>query len=304
MRCIVEVDLVQAEWIVTAFAANDPRMIAVVREKADPHLRTGSLICGASEDFVRFEDTLTSGLSDPVEIAKIRLARLPRDWNGTPASKFYLPLNMSCRQIGKKSNHGLNYGEEYRKFALVTMLPENEAKRIISIYRDIAYPGLKDYYKRIQEELKRNDRCLTNCFKHKRQFKGKWDGDLFRSAYSWKPQSTVAAVTNYGMRGYYNDNHRSMRDVNLLLQSHDSLVSDHGFSSFDELHTQVSRCCNHMTTVCEYSHQQFILDTEVKVGVTWGARTKIKQLTPEGIEEALAQSADVAAEHRREPTAA
>ena len=299
MRCIVEVDLVQAEWIVTAYLANDPRMLEIVRTKVDPHVRTGSLISGAPEAFVVFEDKITGGMSDPDEIARVRKHYLPLEWDGIPTSKFYLPYNMSIRQIGKKCNHGLNYGMEYRRFALETLLQEAQASIIVSTYRNIAYPGLKDYYKRTLEELRRSDRSLTNCFKHKIQFRSRWDTELFNAAYSWKPQSTVAAVTNYGMRAYYADTDRSMRDVHLLIQSHDSLVSDHGFSSFDELHTQISRCRDHMTTVCEYSFHQFILDTEVKVGPTWGSRTKVKQVTPEGVEEALEAAAVTASEHER-----
>lgn len=296
MRCIVEVDLVQAEWIVTAYLANDPRMLEVVRTRADPHVRTGSLISGAPEDFVAHEAGIVKDNTDPEVIAEAR-KQLPKEWGGLPISRFYLPYNMSIRQIGKKCNHGLNYGMEYRRFALETLLEERQAEQCVRIYRDVAYPGLKNYYKMTLEELRRNDRALVSCFKHKRQFRGRWDTELWNAAYSWKPQSTVAAVTNYGVRGYYHDHDRSMRDVHLLIQSHDSIVSDHGFESFDELHTQCSRCCDHLTSVLEYSHHQFILDTEVKVGVTWGSRTSVKRLTPEGLEEALAKSREVAAQH-------
>ena len=286
MQCFVEIDLVQAEWVATAYIANDARMIDVVRSGVDPHLRTGSLISGAPESFVKFENELVGHLTDPVAIIEARRA-IPELWEDVRTAAFFMPRNMSIRQIGKKSNHGLNYGMEYRRFALETELPENEAKHIVDIYRKVAYPGLAVWYKTLEMELRHYNRRLTNCFGQSRRFLDRWGPDLLLAAYAFKPQSTVANVTNFGWRGIYNDRDMSMHRVNVAGQVHDSTKTNHEFDTYDELHTQVSRCVDHMTTICEYNYNQFIIATEVKIGINWGHMETVSKLTPEGLEEAL-----------------
>jgi hypothetical protein len=286
MQCFVEIDLVQAEWVATAYIANDPRMIDVVSKKVDPHLRTGSLISGAPESFVKHENTLVGHLTDPGDIALARRA-LPPEWDGIKVADFFLPRNMSVRQAGKKSNHGLNYGEQYKTFALTNEMDEGDAKHIVELYRKVAYPGLSIWYKLVELELRKNGRRLTNCFGQSRRFLERWGPDLLNAAYAFKPQSTIANVTNFGWRDTYYDRHESMRRVAIAAQVHDSVKTHNEYNSYDNLHTQVSRCVYHMTTICEYNGHQFIIDPEVKVGYNWGHMITVHDVTPDGLEKAL-----------------
>lgn len=272
-HCFIETDLRQAEWIVTAYCCGDIRMIDVAKTGVDPHLRTGSMISGAPEAFVIFEDGLVGHLTDPVELRALRGKHLPSHFKGISIKEFFLPHNMSVRQAGKKSNHGLNYGMEYRRFALETGMQEPDASHIVRIYRDIAYPGLKGWYIEIQDQLRKNNRQLTNCFGQSRKFMDKWSIDLFMAAYAFIPQSTVGNITNRGMRAIY---HYSDKKVDLAAQVHDSILTHHAFESWDELALQVLFCDTAMTQTCSYREEEFVINRDVKLGVNWGGEVMQK----------------------------
>ncbi len=272
-HCFIETDLSQAEWVVTAHCCGDVRMLDVVKIGRDPHLRTGSMISGAPEGFVKFEDDLVGHLTDPVELRGIRQKSLPQSWEGISIRDFFLPHNMSIRQAGKKGNHGLNYGMEYKRFALENGMMEDDAAHIVRIYRDIAYPGIKLWYTETQNQLRDNNRQLTNCFGQSRKFMAKWDIELFMAAYAFIPQSTVGNITNRGMRGIY---HYSNKNVDLAAQVHDSILTHHKFNSWNELANQVIFCDRVMTQTCEYRDVKFVIDRDIKLGVNWGGEVMKK----------------------------
>jgi hypothetical protein len=119
----LEFDLANAEWVVTAYLAGDENMIEIIQSGRSPHIATGALISGAPEEFVLEEHKLLGMQSDPDTIRSIRKGlKIPQG--------IFMPRSMSIRQAGKKSNHGLNYGMRYRRFALENEMPETDAKPI------------------------------------------------------------------------------------------------------------------------------------------------------------------------------
>jgi DNA polymerase I-like protein with 3'-5' exonuclease and polymerase domains len=292
MKAFVEIDLVQAEWVVTAYCSRDARMLQVVKDRLDPHLRTGSIISGAPESFVAFEDGIVGHMTDPVDIDEARKA-LPKTWTDRGktynVADFFLPRSMSIRQAGKKSNHALNYDMGYRRFALENEVDESEAKVIVETYKTIAYPGLQTYYRDIQWELRNNDRRVKNCFGQTRKFMGRWDADLLLAAYSFKPQSTVGNVANFGLRRIYRDDEGCMARVQLCAQVHDSILCQHTFDTWEELADQVHRCDTHLTTTCTYHEEDFQLRREVAIGRDWGEESmiEVRDYTPDTLADAL-----------------
>lgn len=268
----VSADLVQAEWVVTAYCAQDARMKEVVEQHLDPHIRTGSLISGAPPGYVEYENTLVGHKTDPLEIELIR-KDIPSTWEEDGqiyiVRDFFHPRSMSIRQGGKKSNHALNYDMGYRRFALENEMDEVEARRIVSLYKEVAYPGLQRYFKEVQRELRENSRRLKNCFGQSRQFLDRWDAELLNSAYAFKPQSTVANITNFGLRRIYNDTKHLSR-VTPAAQVHDSVINEHEYSSIDELADQIRWVDRYMTTPCYYHGDEFELRREWKIGRRWG----------------------------------
>ena len=260
----MEFDKVGAEWAVVAYLANDGRMIDVVESHKDPHTTTGSLISGASYELVERESKLVGLHTDPSTISDLRRS-IPE------LSSHFLPRNMSIRQAGKKSNHGLNYDMRFRRFALETGLEEKDAKRIADAYFQVAYPGIPVWRESVRGQL-RKDRTLSNCFGRKRRFLGAWGDDLFREAYSFIPQSTVVDVVNRGMIGIYIDDSPLFAPLEVLAQVHDSLLIQYPASgSMQDAALVAQRIAfNYLSPTLRYSGREFSIRTDMKIGISWG----------------------------------
>ena len=275
MRVLVEIDLAQAEWIVTGFVAQEPRMIDVFYNRKDAHLTTGGLISGAPEDFITIENKMIAHEKDPNFITSVRL-ELKSKFPNLDYHNLFLPRSMSIRQAGKKSNHGLNYRLEYKNFSLHNEIPEGDGKKIVDRYRNIAYPRLPVWYKEIEDKI-RKDRTLVNCFGDKREFRGPIGSDLFMAATAFIPQSTVARITKAGMYDFYTDTSSLLIGTELLAQVHDSCIFQALFSSWSELASICTRLKMHMSEPCIYHQREFTLRTDVKIGKNWGEMVEVKE---------------------------
>ena len=274
--CFVELDLRQAEWIVTAFAAQEPKMMDIYWSGKDPHLSTGSLLSGAPSEIVYEDNKLVGHATDPLDIAAKRKA-----FKVETMSKYYFPRSMSIRQAGKKSNHGFNYRMGYKRFALENEVKEAEAKIIHSKYHQ-AYPGLNSWYEEIEHTM-RTTRTLLTCFGDKRKFLSAHTTEMVNEAISWLPQTTVARVTKYGMGGIYQDP-RMAGKVDLRANVHDSVLVRIVYSSIEELVKLIRIAKSHMGEHLEYHHREFTLRVDAKVVVNWGYMEEIpEKITDEGV---------------------
>lgn len=193
-QIIYNVDLGQAENRVMAYIAPEYAMIKAFENNIDIHIQTAALIFRKS-----LEDISEKDGSCPIG-------------SGRYSERFW----------GKKANHGLNYDLGYKTFAFYYEIPEKEAEFIVSSYHT-AYPGIHQYYKWIQAQL-RADRTLKNPFGRRRKFMGRWGRSLFKEAYSWIPQSTIADKINKDGVRYIYENQQLFKKVELLNQVHDSIV--------------------------------------------------------------------------------
>jgi DNA polymerase-1 len=126
------------------------------------------------------------------------------------------------RSVGKRANHGLNYDFGYKSAAILWEIPEAESKFIVDRYHSV-YPGVRQYHAWVRDALSKN-RTLTTPFGRSRRFMGRWGDELFKEAYSFIPQSTVADKLNrHGLVFLYN-NQQLFKYVELLNQVHDSVV--------------------------------------------------------------------------------
>lgn len=267
----VNLDLAGAEWVVVAYVSGDESMIEVANSGKSPHIVTGSLISKAPEEAVEIEHKLVGSTTDPDEISRKR-AELPAgfDWDA-----YFLPRSMSIRQAGKKSNHGLNYDMKYRRFALENEIPEADAKPIVYMYNNVAYPGLLDWRRRIQEQL-RKDRTLTNCFGRKVKLRDAWGPDLLNAAYSFVPQSTVFDVTRQGMVRFYDSTMPCMLKANLVAQVHDSLLFEYPCDRPEDIVSMaefILKMKEILAVPLEYEGRKFRLGVDLKLGApegSWG----------------------------------
>jgi DNA polymerase I-like protein with 3'-5' exonuclease and polymerase domains len=104
------------------------------------------------------------------------------------------------RQMGKLANHSGNYmagpGVMVAKAMKFDIPGVNYyvAKKILEA-RHKAIPGLKVWWKEVENNLKKN-RTLTTCMGRTRQFFGRLDNTTLRDAVAFEPQSIVGDVNN------------------------------------------------------------------------------------------------------------
>lgn len=271
-----EVDLRQAEWVVTAYLSGDANMISVVESGMDTHIHTASLMFRQEKDLITKEAKLVGTNSDPDIIAQIRAD------NGISVR---IPRTMSLRQCGKKSNHGLNYDEGPNKFALVNEMEQTEARVIAEMYHSI-YPGIRRWYESTKRQLQK-DRSLTNCFGRKVRFMGAWDDDLWKAAYAMLPQSTVVDSLNIGMRKIYADEGITQRSrVDLLAQVHDSILMQiplEVFEDKDAFNRLQHVVYEYISPEMCYNNRKFRLNVDSKIGLNWGVYNA--ESNPDGMKE-------------------
>lgn len=190
-------DLSQAENRTTANIAPEPLMLKAFAEDVDIHSLTASMISGIDMNEIKRQDK---------EGINCNLGTGEYTW------RFW----------GKKSNHSLNYDLGYKSFALRFEMPESQAKMLVDRFHKI-YPGIRQYHAWVRALLQQN-RTLVNCFGRVRVFMDRWGDDLFKEAYSWIPQSSIADKMNRQGINYIYYNQDLFREIELLNQIHDSLV--------------------------------------------------------------------------------
>lgn len=216
-KILIKLDKRQAEWIVVAYASGDASMINAIENGLDTHAYTASQMFNVPMDIVKKEHKLIEHESDPEQIKD---ARAKMDFL-KPYIDKWLPRTTSMRQCGKKSNHALNYDETARMFSFINEITEKEAGVIIDFYHRI-YPGIKQWHSFTRDKLGR-DRTLENCFGRKYHFLERWGPDLFKSAYSFNPQSTVGELVNRGMVSLYEDSSPETAGLEIMQQVHDDI---------------------------------------------------------------------------------
>jgi len=272
---LLNYDLSGAEWWVTAFLCRDPAMLDLARQnpRPSPHPITGSRMTNLSPETVVKEDKVIGKQNDPLVISALRKEQCPE-----VLTSLILPRTMSIRQAAKKANHGLNYREGYKTFALKNEMDEREARTIVTLYRERSYRGLLTWYDSIDAKI-RKDRIMTNCFGRKIYFMGQLNDDTFRAATAAVPQSTVSDITERAMALYMDDDDESFEPAFMLAQVHDSLLFEYLDLDFDRMARFTLRMVEHLSPTLDYG-EPFKLDIEAKGGFDWGHLHEFK-LSPD-----------------------
>ena len=265
----VEIDKRQAEWVIVAYLTGDANMLRVVQNGLDPHIYTAKLIFGLEDDTIKKDAKLVGHESDRNEILRLRQEIFP------PELIEKMPTMMSCRQVGKHANHGLNYDEGYVTFALLWELEQSFSKWVVEKYHTV-YPGIRLWYKAVQNQLAK-DRTLVNCFGRRLRFLDQWGNDLFKAAYSALPQSTQVDGLNIGLCSIYEDPYICARDAinaDLLAQVHDSILLQFPASVLQveqDFRKVMAHVYELVSPEMEYHGRKFKIPTDMKVGLNWGA---------------------------------
>lgn len=282
----MEVDKRQAEWVAVAYLTGDANMIAAVESGLDVHTHTACLMFHVSPEVVKKEHKLNGHATNADAVEDGRLAD-DQIREAMQASPKKWPRSMSLRQCGKKSNHGLNYDEGYRGFAMINEIDEGEAKRIYYAYHEI-YPGIKVWYEDVKGKLQRNARIITNCFGRAVRFLGGWNDELWKSAYSMEPQSMVVDGLNIGMQQIYDSDLCQSDKINadVLAQVHDSVLMQIPIAflkireNFEYFREQVREYTSPEMTV---NGRTFHIASDFKFGMNWSGYNK--DTNPNGMQE-------------------
>lgn len=230
----VQADYKQAEAVVVAYLIGDTRLKKL------------------------FQDSF--GLSD--EECKARHLDVHKI---TAAMMFGMPVETvtpDMRKIGKTIRHAVNYSAGPGVLATKLNCTTNEAKKLLQRFHH-SCPQLQIWQSQIQNEL-RQTRTLTNLLGRKHRFIDRWGDGLFRSAYSFVPQSTVGDLLNTALVKLYNDYGDRL---NIALQLHDAIyvTVPAGQEEFakDALKSA-------MLLPLECNNEKFVIDVDFKSGPTWG----------------------------------
>lgn len=275
MKAFIEFDKAGAEWVIVAYISGDANMIAVVESGESPHVHTGNLMTGVPKPIIIAEHKALEAQGIPTTTDPILIENTRREIPELAGWQGWLPRSMSIRQMGKKSNHALNYDMSYVRAALEWEVEEAEAKQIINLYREVAYPGIPRWHEFDIRAQLRKDRTLVNLLGRKYVFRDAWGDDLFKEAYAYIPQSTIADLVLRAITAVYWD--ESVADqAELLTQTHDSFLAQVSFSQWEEPAWLVQRAIQHMDVRMEAKGREFGVGTDCKIGPSWGHMESVK----------------------------
>lgn len=181
----------------------------------------------------------------------------------------FAAITDEIRRIGKVIRHATNYDAGPGVVANQLDCSMKEAKEAIMTFHN-SCPQLKLWHKEIVKELNRT-RTLINLLGRKHKFTDRWGDSLFRSAYSYIPQSTVGDLLNTGLVRLYN---RYGSEMHICLQLHDAiycLVK----ARDSEVVKGMERMKECMLMPLRAEGEEFVIDVDFAVGPSWGEMEKI-----------------------------
>ncbi len=124
----------------------------------------------------------------------------------TAMEMFGLPaesITEKHRDVGKTIRHASSYGMGPGILSVKLRVKQSAAKQLLDLYHQ-KNPLLRMWYQRVQQDL-RQGRILYNLLGRPHRFLDWWGDELFRSAYSFIPQSTIGDWLNKALQNiYYN----------------------------------------------------------------------------------------------------
>jgi DNA polymerase I-like protein with 3'-5' exonuclease and polymerase domains len=138
------------------------------------------------------------------------------------------------------------------------------AKRLIDMDKRID-PSLELWHLSIQQELQQT-RTLTNLLGRKHRFLDRWGDTMFRSGYSYIPQSTVGDLLNVAIRKVYDALPTVPFEIVILLQLHDAIyvmVED------ENIAPTIKLLRDNMLNPLTYRDKEFYIDLDFKVKTSW-----------------------------------
>jgi DNA polymerase-1 len=261
----LEADLSQAEARVVALLSNDNDTLKLF-EMSDIHKLTAAVIF--------FNAPISNIKPDP---EKLKLVQPLVDKVEKNTHRF----------VGKTSRHAYNYDMQKRRLMLtvntdarkyhipIDPISEWFAGKILKKLDELM-PNVKGVFHEEVRRILAESRTLVNPFGRSRFFMGRWEPELFRTAYSNIPQSTVSDRNKMAM---LNTRRRipDPRVMQIMMESHDAFMvqcpEDKAQYVGSVMKEEMERAIDF--TFCSIPRGELVIPCELQIG-----RKNYKELEP------------------------
>lgn len=244
-KILIAFDFAQAESWVTAYTANCVAMIDALRN-GDIHTTTARVLYDLNPDELPTKDQ---------------------------------------RYLAKKFNHSFNYGTSPMMIAhMVNVESINPPYLSITTAQarqlhekmKLLYHEIPAWWFDVQREIQ-SSRTLRTPYRRKRTFHGPIGDSLYKEAYSYIPQSTVAdhcigAIQpelgiRGGLLGIYEDFVRTKNSISILNTAHDSVIVECDSGIKDEV---LEGCYRLLRRPLQINGEVFTIPVDAEIGERWG----------------------------------
>ncbi len=176
------------------------------------------------------------------------------------------------RHIGKTCVHAANYdmGPQMLHTILARegiILEFKTCRDILNIYKG-KNPFLGEWKRKIREEVKAT-RTLISSYGRKRQFMGRLNDNLYRSAYAFSPQNTAGEMVEDSIMRI----NKEVPKVEILLNVHDEVIFQFNPSDLNEIQKETK---SRMEVPIEIKGRELLVPSEFKIGPSWGELKGVK----------------------------
>ena len=238
---LIQADYMQAEAVVVAYIINDVKLIKLFQ-----------MAYGRDRQF-RTENFLDVHIHTAADMFQVLLAE----------------VTDPQRKVGKAIRHAKNYHAGPAVIANKLGCAIKQAKILSQTYDNIC-PQLGIWHTMVRNKLAK-DMTLTNLLGRSHRFLDRWGDQLFRSAYSYIPQSTVGELLNNALVRFYRT-YGKERTIQLSLHDAIYILSPLGENNRQESIEMLREC---MIYPLEYQGVEFIIDVDFTAGPSWGELEEI-----------------------------
>lgn len=175
------------------------------------------------------------------------------------------------RTVGKLIRHARNYDAGPSVLANKLQIPLAAAKKLIEMDKKLD-PSLEAWHLSVQQELKQT-RTLTNLFGRSHRFLDRFGDMMFKSGYSFVPQSTIGDLLNKALKRLYDRLATTPYEIEILLQLHDAIypmVENKNVPATIKL----LRDC--MLIPLVHQGEEFFIDADFKLRSSWAEGKEVE----------------------------
>lgn len=234
-KIFTEADLKGADAMIVAYLSCDPILIALFDQGKNVHNYTADLIWGISDEELAEDKKICAekGIKSKYALAKI-------------------------------VRHAGNYLETWKGLGDQLLILPKEAKDLLRRFYESS-PSLLSWHEEVKQQIQLN-RTLISPLDRKRVFYDRISDELIRKAVAHVPQGTVGDVLNLGIINIYNTLCKEYKEIDILLQVHDSVLLQHPPELSEMIHKELHKL---MKIDLVIKGQEFFIPIEISTGYNW-----------------------------------